>query len=382
MQIPAEYHGREQTFLKHRVLKEYLVAWGHKLGSLARTRQVKLWYVDCFAGPWRARNENLADTSISIGLQALEEAATTWGSLGYRIDSGAIFVEPDDDAYQRLEEYLAGRRGGVQTHPFHGDFEDFIDEIGARIGDEPAFLFVDPTGWKGAAMRFMQPLMRTRRDLMVNVMFNHVNRFKDDPRTFLRDQMRDFFGLGEGDVPRQLDEEGLMSLYRAQLKQRCRLKFAADLAVPHPTQDRTWFRLVVGGNHPAVIELFREVERKVVGEEAGPVREEAARRRREDRAPQLELRVPTANIDRRYEDLRGAGFRAIEHDILTLLQEHDQQPFKDLWPAILERHHVTKPDVATRVCELHREKKLVLRGIRARERTAKDDHIVTLPPTK
>jgi hypothetical protein len=42
MQVPAEYQGREQSYLKHRVLEKYLLAWGHKLGSRAQRRHVRL----------------------------------------------------------------------------------------------------------------------------------------------------------------------------------------------------------------------------------------------------------------------------------------------------------------------------------------------------
>jgi len=31
---------------------------------------------------------------------------------------------------------------------------------------------------------------------------------------------------------------------------------AADLAIPHPTDDRTKFRFAVGGKNPAVLALF------------------------------------------------------------------------------------------------------------------------------
>jgi hypothetical protein len=40
--IPPEYKGREQTYLKHRVLKEYLRPWGQKLGSISRFRKLRL----------------------------------------------------------------------------------------------------------------------------------------------------------------------------------------------------------------------------------------------------------------------------------------------------------------------------------------------------
>lgn len=91
MTVPSEYHGREQSFLKHRVLQQYLQRWGKKLGSLSRTRLVRLWYVDCFAGPWRNKSASLEDTSIEIGLRALEEAATTWRAAGLRrLDLGDL----------------------------------------------------------------------------------------------------------------------------------------------------------------------------------------------------------------------------------------------------------------------------------------------------
>ena len=75
MAIPQEYEGREQTYLKHRVLTEYLAVWAHKRGSGGRFGPTRLWYVDCFAGPWETVASDLNDTSVAIGLQALRDAA-------------------------------------------------------------------------------------------------------------------------------------------------------------------------------------------------------------------------------------------------------------------------------------------------------------------
>ncbi len=92
--MPPEYEGREQSYLKHRVLKEYLVEWGIKVGSIARSgKPVTLWYVDCFSGPWTSQAQNLEDTSIHIGLHALEAAADVWREAGHRVETRAIFVE-------------------------------------------------------------------------------------------------------------------------------------------------------------------------------------------------------------------------------------------------------------------------------------------------
>src|SRR5262249_36126611 len=160
------------TFLKHRVLQLYLTAWAHKLGSVARRRAVRLWYVDCFAGPWRAVDQALADTSISIGLEALQSAAKTWKESGTRLELGAIFVEKNAKAFTELKKLVETLSSPVEMHPLHGAFGDHVVTIERLIGSDAAFLFVDPTGWKGAAMRFIAPLAaRRRRDVLVNVMF-------------------------------------------------------------------------------------------------------------------------------------------------------------------------------------------------------------------
>jgi three-Cys-motif partner protein len=213
MEMPSEYIGREHTWLKHRVLQLYLEGWAHKLGSGSRTGSVRLWYVDCFAGPWRAQNEDLRDTSIHIGLEALESAARTWAKAGTTIELGAIFVEENPDSFAALRDFLRQRNGPVDVHPLHGSFGSQVSEIQRCIGSDAAFLFVDPTGWKGAAMKFIAPLARApRRDVLVNVMFNDVNRFRHAPQDFIRAQMREFFGLVDSDIPLGSQREGLDGL--------------------------------------------------------------------------------------------------------------------------------------------------------------------------
>ena len=129
MQVPPEYQGREQSFLKHRVLHEYLLGWGLKLGSLARGRRVRLCYVDGFAGPWKAKSAALEDTSIAIGLDALERAVKTWSEQGALFDVEAAFVEKDDTTFGELEKYLKARSGAVKTFARHGEFGTLVPEL-------------------------------------------------------------------------------------------------------------------------------------------------------------------------------------------------------------------------------------------------------------
>jgi three-Cys-motif partner protein len=379
VQIPAQYQGREQSYLKHRVLEEYLLSWGHKLGSFAQHRRVRLCYVDGFAGPWQAKDAQLADTSISIGLDALEEAAATWKTKGYSIDLDAFFVEKEPRAFSALERFLNGRTGVVRTQAFRGEFGDHVEHIRQQLGTDAAFIFVDPTGWKGAAMHFIAPLLADakQRDVLVNFMFNHINRFKDDERDFLRSQMRDFFGLGDRDLPEGLGEEDLFALYRKQLKQKCGITYAADLAIPHPTFERTKFRLVVGGNSPTVLEVFRDIEKKVMGAEAAKVRERAIAQVVEKKTKQMSLLEAPQTTDSHYEALHTHGLTLIPKTLVERLVRLGPVTFQDLWPAMLEEHHVTRVELGKLVWGMHQRGEIQLANVKPRERTANDVHLLS-----
>jgi three-Cys-motif partner protein len=380
MQVPEQYQGREQSYLKHRVLKEYLLAWGHKLGSAAQKRgRVRLCYVDGFAGPWKAKDADLGDTSIVIGLDALETAAATWRDHGYPIDADAYFVEKDPRAFASLECFLKTRPEGlVRTQAYDGEFGTRVDSIRQLLGRDAAFIFVDPTGWKGAAMRFIAPLLADspQRDVLVNVMFDHINRFKDDPRQFLREQMREFFGLGDGEMPPALSEEELFVLYRRQLKMQCRVKYAADLAIPHPTVERTKFRLVVGGNNPAVLEVFRDAERKVIGAEAASVREHASLRAKEAKTGQLTLLAAPPATDSHYESLHARALAQAPRDVLARLAAGKSIAFRELWPDLLEAHHVTRTDIGQLVWKMYKQGEICIKNVKPQERAVNADHIL------
>jgi three-Cys-motif partner protein len=374
--IRKAYEGREQTYLKHRVLEEYLRPWAHKLGSFARYKPTKLWYVDCFAGPWKSADDELSDTSVAIGLTELRNAANTWREQGgHKVDLGAIFVEKNEKSFAALSKYLQTHSQGIDVVAIPGQFGAAVDEINKRIGSEPAFLFVDPTGWKGAAMNYIAPLAAApSRDVLINVMFNDLNRFKDDRRAFLRTQIAEFFGLGEGEIPTGLDEESLFELYRNQVKVKCRVPLVADLVIPHPQKQRTWFRLVVGAHHKASVKLFRDVERKVCGAEAAEVRDEAKNRGN----PQLSLLDTTPVADLSYDRLRGDGLAAVPRDVLDMVSR-GPVPYEVLWPQVLLKRHITKSDLNDIVWRMHRSGDVVIDGLGAKERTPKDNHLIALP---
>lgn len=375
-EVPLDYHGREQTYLKHRILEEYLEGWSHKLGSRAE----HLWYVDVFAGPWESQSPERRDTSIAIGLGALAEAAQSWAAHGRRITLHAIFVEKDPAAYRKLVDFVQAAKGAVDVHTFEGAFGDHVAAIDALIGGHPAFVFVDPTGWNGADLGFVATLARVRgRDLLVNVMCHHLIRFKDDPRDFLRRQMKAFFGLGDESLPAGMSEEDLMALYRAQLRSWSGAPWVADLAVPMPVRERTNFRLVVAGHHPKVVELFRDVEAKVIGREAGEVRAAAHRRDLESRTGQMALLATAPPEDPRYATMRADAEQVVRAKVERALAGGRSFTFGQLWPELLCEAHLRLTDLSDLVLEWEARGEIQVVGRKPRQRKVHDDHVLRRP---
>jgi hypothetical protein len=63
------YKGKEQTYLKHLVLENYLERLSWIIGS--GSDYGKICYVDGFSGPWKSGSEDYGDTSIRISLDIL-----------------------------------------------------------------------------------------------------------------------------------------------------------------------------------------------------------------------------------------------------------------------------------------------------------------------
>ena len=78
MATHEDYAGREQSLVKHYILRRYLERFAHIIGSKWTT----ITYIDCFSGPWQSATRDLSDTSFSIALcelrRARETLAETW----------------------------------------------------------------------------------------------------------------------------------------------------------------------------------------------------------------------------------------------------------------------------------------------------------------
>ncbi|MDQ2946947.1 MAG: three-Cys-motif partner protein TcmP [Acidobacteriota bacterium] len=189
---PIEYYKyREQTYLKHLFLEKYLETVAYHIGF----SQSEFVFVDCFSGPWHAVDEQLGDTSIRIALDRLNSVRNGLAQRRKYPTIRAIFVEKSPAAFIALEEVLDQYRGEIQTTALQGTFEENIGHILDYAGSGFTFFFVDPTGWTGFAMDNLRPILeRAKGEVMINFMFDFINRFLSSHDAANEESLDRFFG--------------------------------------------------------------------------------------------------------------------------------------------------------------------------------------------
>src|SRR6476660_1650884 len=97
----SEYEGREQSLVKHLILRKYLERFAHIIFSRWRA----ITYVDCFSGPWNVKSADLSDSSFAIAMKELKKARDTWRTNRQNLQIRCCFIEKERGAYQQLDTF-------------------------------------------------------------------------------------------------------------------------------------------------------------------------------------------------------------------------------------------------------------------------------------
>ena len=292
MQVPAIYHGREQAFVKHHLLETYL----QRLFIIIGQHQKSIRYVDCFSGPWREESADLHDTSIGIALNIIGKCREGLKKMGKDVTFHALFIEKDENSFQKLQDYLAGSpQQEVAAEARPGDFFDLRETILEWCGpDDFTFFFIDPTGWKNVVeIPTLTPLLlRPNSEFLLNFMYDFLLRTHTQ-EPFQKD-MEAIFGEvpdTEGLSPEE-KEAYLLNLYRKRIKEILPAwggkPRSVSVPVLYPTINRTLYHLVYLTRHPKGITVFMHESEKldIVQRRA---RAQAKQENRESRSGQREL---------------------------------------------------------------------------------------------
>lgn len=335
MEPAASYSGREQSYLKHFVLKKYLERLAYNVLSFAD----EIVYVDGFCGPWRSEDEDYCDTSFHIASHTLHEVSN---SLGKK--ARAVFIEHDQQRFETLQQ--ATKNSPIDSLVLHGSFEELIPQVTKIVGNSFAFYFVDPTGWKGVPLKKLGPLLTNRRaELLINFMYDYVNRFLTTET--VRGSIVDFFGGPvEGIKPGADRENSILDLYRSRLREHGKDVLATSTRIRKPLENRAYFHLVYVTHHVKGLIEFKNVVERLAPEELDAWA--IAKNTKDEASGQQSLFGDTPATKAPSKDYRAPAFKAmVDQTCDRLLKEAlpSFETYGDILEALLQAPDVWNGDV-------------------------------------
>jgi len=286
--VNPAYLGREQTLVKHTVLRQYLTALALIVG---RTFARDIVFVDCCSGPWETVTDDLSDSSVGIAIQQLRLARDMLNGEGRSVTFRCLFAEEKPSTFAQLKKFCDAVTD-IEVEALPGDFTQHIPAIQrfvARRNKSFPFFFIDPTGWTPLQINPLTPLLRTDPgEVLINFMTSHIRRF-------LSAEGKDFDAL-LGQQP--LDEiqklsgqerdDAALFTYAGHVRQRGNFPYVCTTVVLNPERNESHFHLIYATRHHKGVEVFKQAERKA-REVMTMARAEIKERKRIDCTQQREL---------------------------------------------------------------------------------------------
>lgn len=366
------YERREQTQVKHYILRHYLERFAH----IVLSHWASITYVDGFAGPWNARSPDFRDSSFSIALEELRKAKETYRQKGKQVQLRCCFLEKDREAYAQLRQFAEGVTD-ARVLDLNSSFETSIPAILEFTRSDSQtfpFIFIDPTGWTGFAMKTISPLLKLDPgEVLINFMTGHIRRFLKEERS--EQSFVDLFGSArfkervatlEG---RELEDEAV-SEYMDGLRREGKYRFVLPAIVLHPELNRTHFHLIYATRHPKGVEVFKETEKRAMLE-MERVRAEAQMRRQKERTGQGFLFPSEALGSKYYSELRERYLHKGQQRVLTALRQHRRVPYEQAWELSLMFPLVWESDLKDWIKDWRGDGALRIEGLQGREQVPK-----------
>lgn len=254
-------HLKRVSRIKHQILQKYFPPWAVILGST----NARLVYVDCFAGPgmYEMDNEPVEGSPII----AVREAIAL--IRGQRVKTlRLILVDGDAAQVSRLEAGLLP----FQPYPSDlsvevkcADSKSFIPSLLQKLDRGiPAFFFVDPYGHPLPLSILNAILTRPRREILINLMWSHINRDLSNPKVAGR--LDELFGdhNWHSQPFMQLHFSERERAFLEYFKSRLQSKYVLPFKIRHDVEDsrggsRTKYYLLHVSNHVKAALTMKEI---------------------------------------------------------------------------------------------------------------------------
>lgn len=383
----GRYAGREQAYVKHFLLSEYLEIFAHKIGSA----YPEIAYVDGFSGPWQNTDETFEDTSFGIALAALTRAKATWKGLGRDLKVSAYLVEKNPNSYAALQGVRA-LFPDVEIKTYSGCLIDRTPELLKDIPSQAfAFLFIDPKGWAIDMQRIAPLLNRPKSEVVFNFMFDFINRFAELKKPQISTSLDRLLvapgwraelaaspkeGVSQADYRKSV----LVDAFSATLRSLGGYTHVAETTVLRPTQDRPLYSLVYGTRSVTGLEVFRDCQIKALREQSqirgvAKLNAVANASRQSEIFGSLSDMTPDPTTD-----FLHAEYRAASEILLNLVPTAPNVvSWAGVWPQVLARAIVTRTQVNTLAANLRKSGALTFPDWEARKRVPGDGYLLFRP---
>jgi three-Cys-motif partner protein len=381
----SNYVGREQAFVKHFFLASYLENLVFKTAS----KFDHIAYVDGFSGPWQSTGDNYTDTSFGIALAALRKAKKAWKDQGRDVRMSAHLVEKAAGPYANLQAIKA-KFPDIAIETYNADFVPTATKILSAIPASAfAFFFIDPKGWAIDIRQITPLLKRANSEVVFNFMFDFINRAASMgdskivaglnalmPHGAWRIQLAAIDALGGGD--RSATRKAVLAeAFRATLMAEGSFTYVAEIPVLQRIKDRTLYSLFYGTRHAKGIEVFRDSHVKTERQQA-KVRAATKQGLEEAKTRQPSLFGDNAELAHQdISDFLAAESLAARSMLLELAKAGSgSATYGEIWPRVLEKHVLTKPDLNAIAGELRKSGALAFPGWQPRKRVPEDSYVM------
>jgi three-Cys-motif partner protein len=361
----SDYAGREQSYVKHFFLENYLEQLVFKTAGVYPC----IAYVDGYAGPWQSINENFKDTSFGIALRALDRAKASWKPRGRNVRMMAFLVEPNKEAYKKLVE-VPSRYPDLTVRTYPAKFVSVLPDILRDIPDEAfGFFLIDPMGWRIRLSELQPMLARSRSEVVFTFMFDFINRavgMSGAVATALNELMP--YGNWREALRTAQDAETrkaiLVDAFASNLKHFGEYSYVAEQTVLRKVKDRALYCLFYATRSPVGIAAFRDCQVKALKEQsktraATKISYESSKTGQSEIFKSYHEMAPDNDLTAFFESERSAAGD-------TLLDLTPKQPdgirYERLWPQVLARHVVRRTDVGRIAAQFRKEGKLLFPG--------------------
>jgi three-Cys-motif partner protein len=382
----ADYAGREQAYVKHRLLEEYLAPLAYKVLSSWDS----IVYVDAFSGPWKTNRADYADSSFAVAIDTLRNAQAGLKAKGRNPRMDCILVEEDKRAFAQLESFAASQATPTfGVHALCGKFMDQIPKINQLIQKNTRnpfkFVFLDPKGWADIPMRKMEPFLKDRScEVLINLMTRHIIRFLEEPDR--ADSYNNLFGRKDvidvlKKTPRENNErtEQAVREYCRSLKQLCEFRYVSSAVILEPNEESVKYYLVYATNDFHGVEVFKKAEST-----AARIQDDIRLETRLQKTRQTELLLEGGSKQSRLiADLRFRYRERARGKVTEILLENTTSKgiaYSDLYCEAMAFPLVTPDDLFNWLCELEPNIKISLTGSGKRKKPSpgEDDRIGVL----